>query len=392
MRTVLSEDPRREHRQVGKSDAPSGGGLHEKWYSTAYLSKVFAKRPAQMLALLAFVAIAGTLIYVFAAGAESTDLAFSGGTRVNTTFNSTAGTVSLNTATTGVNHAAQCGGETGSGPTVYDHVIVIMMENHSYSTVIGHAPTYIDPVLARQCGVAANMKDTISSNSTPHYMKYTSGNAVPLSDCSSSSSSCRSSSDNIFHQLGSGWSEYMEDMSHCGSGSTGYAARHDPASIYTDINGPSCPAAIKSFPASSWSSRTGALYTDLQNNTMSKFNFISPNTVNDMHDSGVAPGDTWLSHWIPIMLNSPTYTRSNTAIFVWWDEGDSGAVNQSLPNFTISPWTGNVRPTATYDECTAFHMLEDMVGVSNLACTKTANESSPGAASISPSVRSLFNL
>jgi hypothetical protein len=99
MRTVLPEDPRQEHKEPGHSTVSASKVERPKWYSTAYLAKVFARRPAQLLALAAFVIIAAVLIYVFAAGQETNALDLCSGTTSGTTC--TAGKVSLNTVPTG---------------------------------------------------------------------------------------------------------------------------------------------------------------------------------------------------------------------------------------------------------------------------------------------------
>jgi hypothetical protein len=402
MRTVLQEDPRQAHKKVS-SPSVAATNVSPKWYSGAYLAQVFAKRPAQMLALFAFIAVAGVLIYVFAAGSESTNLAFASGVTSNTTVNSSTNTVTLTQTTSGgTNHAPQCGGETGTPPATFDHVILIMMENNSYSSVIGHAPTYIDPVLTKQCGIGTNFKDTISSNSLPHYMKLTSGVENPTADCSYNASSCHSTSNNIFNQLGiANWKSYEEGLSSAGSCTSthtppGYAARHDPPVFYDDIPGHTCPSNIVSFSPGVYNS--GNLYTDLNNNALPKFSLITPDVPDDMHvlttggASQVATGDTWLSHWIPVILNSKTYTQSNTVVFIFWDEGDSGGTGQSLPNFVISPWTGNLKPTTTYDDCTAFHVMEQLTGVAQLTCVKGADETTAGGATPASTFISDFKL
>jgi hypothetical protein len=393
MRTVLSENPRQEHKEQKRSSVSASRVERPKWYSSAYLAQVFARRPAQLLALLAFIIIAGVLIYVFAAGQESSNLNFNTGTLSGTTYNSANQTVTLNQNSGSTNHAPQCGGDTSSPPATFDHVIIIMMENHSYSAVVGHAPTYIDPVLGKTCGLSSGMVDSINTNSLPHYIKLTSGYANETGDCSYNASSCHSTQNNIFNQLGSAnWKAYQEDYiaGKCTAtqGPPGYAARHDPAVFYDDIPGHTCPSNIVSFASGVYNS--GSLYTDLQNGTVPKYAFITPTVPDDMHDPGtVASGDTWLSHWMPIILNSKTYTQSNTVVFVWWDEAN--ATNQTLPNYVISPWTGNVKPTQSWDQCTAFHVQEVLLGLSQLACQAGPNDSAGGATSAS-TIISEFNL
>src|ERR1700738_919910 len=64
----------------------------------------------------------------------------------------------------------------------FDHVFVIVMENHEYGDVIGSASApYINGV-ARQYGLATNAYG-ISHPSLPNYMALTSGDTFFTDDC-----------------------------------------------------------------------------------------------------------------------------------------------------------------------------------------------------------------
>jgi acid phosphatase len=79
--------------------------------------------------------------------------------------------------------AASCGSRAHQRPAVR-HVIVVLMENHSYSEIIGHAP-YIT-ALARRCGLATNYH-AISHPGHPNYLALTSGSTHgQTSDCTPS--------------------------------------------------------------------------------------------------------------------------------------------------------------------------------------------------------------
>jgi hypothetical protein len=107
------------------------------------------------------------------------------------------------------------------------------------------------------------------------------------------------------------------------------------------------------------------LQTDLANNTVANYNWITPNQFNDMHSalstsftyrgvtylnnssqSGaekIAQGDNFLSQIIPMIMASQAY-QDNGAIILWWDEseGDGSAFptddfTHTLPEFVISP-------------------------------------------------------
>jgi hypothetical protein len=81
------------------------------------LAQVFAKRPAQLIALIGFVAIATLLIYVFAAGQETTSFGttdFNNAMKSNTVVNG-AGGVQLATAATAGTYTWNAAGYDGGG-------------------------------------------------------------------------------------------------------------------------------------------------------------------------------------------------------------------------------------------------------------------------------------
>ncbi|MBV9660663.1 MAG: hypothetical protein JO337_05855 [Acidimicrobiales bacterium] len=43
-----------------------------------------------------------------------------------------------------------------------------------------------------------------------------------------------------------------------------------------------------------------------------------------MHDCSTSAGDTWLSRIVPQILASAEYRAGATALFIVWDENDSG--------------------------------------------------------------------
>jgi hypothetical protein len=59
-------------------------------------------------------------------------------------------------------------------PPTYTHVIWVLMENHSYNTIIGSSQAPFINSLARKCGLATNYHN-ISHPSLPNYVGMTSG-------------------------------------------------------------------------------------------------------------------------------------------------------------------------------------------------------------------------
>jgi phosphatidylinositol-3-phosphatase len=286
--------------------------------------------------------------------------------------------------------ASAAAGTTGPCGTVttaptYTHVIWVWMENHSYDTIIGNSQAPYINSLAGQCGLATNYHN-ISHPSLPNYIAGTSGLGLSgltqfNSDCSPSRK-CSTSAPSIFGQ-GETWKAYEESMpSDCDKSNSGeYAVRHNPPPYYTTLSG----CAANDVPYTQ-------LATDLANNTLPAFSFITPNLIDDMHDGTVTDGDTWLSNNLPTIFASTAYQSGTTAVFLTWDEGEGGTSNDCATNTTdigchvativISPSTVPGTTSATlFNHYSLLGTAEQLLGLPPL-----------GNAASHPTLTSAFNL
>ena len=215
----------------------------------------------------------------------------------------------------GPSSSRPCGTE--AKPASYKHVIWIFMENQSYGTIIGSSQAKYINTIAGDCGLATNYHN-VTHPSLPNYVAATSGLSYSslhgfLPDCGPAGG-CKTSAKSIFGQ-GESWKAYDESMpSNCDRSNAGnYAVRHNPAVYYTTLTG----CSSNDVPLSHLSS-------DLSHNRLAAFSFITPNLIDDMHNGTVANGSTWLSHNLPVILNSSEYRNGSTAVFITWDEGEQG--------------------------------------------------------------------
>jgi phospholipase C len=223
-----------------------------------------------------------------------------------------------------------CGNLRGHAPKRFKHVIVIVMENHSYSAV-AHSSTYLNG-LARHCGLATNYT-AITHPSLPNYIALTSGGTQGIhDDCTS----CTVAAKSIFEQVGpAGWRAYAESMPRAGftgGGSGDYAKKHNPAAYYTRIAGAYARNGVPLGGAGA-----GALVGDLKRNKLRKYSFVTPNLCNDEHDCDVSTGDAWLRGWVPKIIQSAAYRKGGTALFITYDEGDGS--DQRVYTVVVSPYT-----------------------------------------------------
>jgi hypothetical protein len=145
---------------------------------------------------------------------------------------------------------------------------------------------------------------------------------------------------NIVDQLeshGKSWKGYMQSYSLCATpldsacGNQLYERKHNPFISYKDVqSNPARVANIVDF---------GQLATDLANNTVPNYVWISPDQCHDMHGRGhvatepdatcdfsqvqplISKGDTFLLNTVNAIMTSSSWT-GNSVIFITWDESD----------------------------------------------------------------------
>ncbi len=327
-------------------------------------------------------------------------------------------------------------GNTGTPPPV-QQVIVVMLENQSYSQIMGNGSLAADAPfqnsLAAQCGVAQDYFGA-THTSASNYLAVSAGQypAGSPPGCGSVSA-CATSEENIYDQLdsaGLSWRGYMESMpSNCDPKSGGsntqahdlYSIGHDPMIFYPDIPAATCQADDVAVP--SLTAASGQFYTDLQNQTLPSFSLVVPNTVDDSEGPGTKAqneqvSDTWLQDFISLVGSSPSYQAGNTLVLVAYDEGSAqfkdyavgencaseGAdlpLNASdvspqeschMPLFVVYPYTtpGTI-DTTFFDHYSITRTVEDLFGLPELANAASANSLAghfgiPGQVSVGPTV------
>lgn len=253
-------------------------------------------------------------------------------------------------------------GTASAPPARYEHVMWMIFENKTYSQVVGSANAPYMTQKARQCASVSTWNDAGQGlPSLPNYLAMTSGSTQGVTSNSNPSGLPTITANNIFRQVrstGQSYKSYMEDMpSNCRlTASYPYAERHNPE-IYYQGPGDRAACAINNVPLGNVSA--GHLASDLANNTLPNFSVIVPNDCNNMHDCSVATGDTWLSQWLPVILNSQSYRAGRTAIFLVFDE------DTPIPNFVVAP---SVVPgtviQGSYSHYSLLRTTEEMLGIS----------------------------
>jgi hypothetical protein len=286
-------------------------------------------------------------------------------------------------------------------------VFVIAMENHNWTQPAGETPgqifgspyaPYINSLVtpgnanAAQVSYASNYQNAGPGihPSEPNYIWSEAGSNLgvlndndPYQVPGGTNQTTPNSLSNYLQKAGKTWRSYQEDTDvnlgnnqpvaksqytvpltsmsgtfttgtnqYNGSNQYNYAAKHNPQVLFSSTNGgnnatPTNPLAQNYAPLQQ-------LQTDLTNNTVAQYNWITPDQYNDMHSTlasgftyhgthltgdaaNIAQGDNFLSLVVPEIEASQAY-KNNGAIVIWWDETENADDPQhTLGEIVISP-------------------------------------------------------
>ena len=244
---------------------------------------------------------------------------------------------------------AACAPQPNSAPRVtatiprYQHIFLMVMENHDYDDIIGSSQAPHLNALAKQYGLATNYW-AVTHPSEPNYVAMIGGSFFGIIDDNSYKQNAVKAP-NLGTQLEAArltWKSYQQGLPAVGyTGETGYsggdvyASKHNPfMNFLTYYPANQRAAALANVvPASQ-------LSTDLASGAVPNFSFISPGLCHDMHgdpacadDSNLMrAGDTYAYDTVNQIMASSMWSQGNNAIIITWDE--------STPGISLGP--GNI--------------------------------------------------
>jgi phosphatidylinositol-3-phosphatase len=194
------------------------------------------------------------------------------------------------------------------------HVLAIVEENHSYSSVIGSSAMPYLNSLAGKYALATNYYGD-THPSIGNYFMLATGQIVTNNDAYNGTVSI----DNVVREIllkGKSWKVYAEGLPYAGytGGDTGlYAKHHNPFAYITDVVNSSVQK-MRMVPFTQ-------LASDITNNHVPDFSFIVPNLCNDAHSCSLTTADNWLKAKVPMLLNSAMFKAGGDGIlFITFDE------------------------------------------------------------------------
>lgn len=283
-------------------------------------------------------------------------------------------------------------------PVLVKHIILIVFENKNYTYLLsGINDPYIRDTLMTNYSTAADYH-SIMHPSLTNYVSLIAGSPfnITSNEYKMDSLNERTIVDLLAeHNLT--WKAYMESMpavnatigcanglkdSNDSTNGPGYVHKHDPFVFFTTImnNYTRCENIV---PLTQF-------YTDLKDNELPAFSFITPNVTDDGHtlphnNVTVCPPsgtmmqctDNWLRTFMPQIINSQAF--ANTVVLITWDE----AVPYNGPNkvllLMVSPFSkkGFIDNTSVYSHFSTLATIEHIYSLGNFGRNdSTANVTS----------------
>src|SRR5690242_1195536 len=208
---------------------------------------------------------------------------------------------------------------TPSRAAAQPHILVVLMENHSYPEVVGSsAMPFLNGLVQANGSVSTT---DLSHPSLPNYLGLI-GGSIYNNPADTTPQDGTYSGPQLTDELvaaGIGWKAYMQDMpAPCDLtdqfGPGGYDVNHDPFMYFNTVrtNSAQCNRVVP-YPQ---------LAADLNAGGAPPFLWVSPNTTNDMHDGTYQQGDAFLRALVS-QVEASSWWSSSARIVIAFDEGET---------------------------------------------------------------------
>ncbi|OKP92540.1 acid phosphatase [Paenibacillus sp. P3E] len=242
--------------------------------------------------------------------------------------------------------------------SAYDHIVIVIEENHSSRKILNNSSAPYMNSLAKQ-GLSLTNHYAITHPSQPNYIELFSGSNQGVTDDLSHppTNHANLASELISHGYTfGGYSEGLPEVGYTGPYDlrTKYARKHNPwvnfSNLPSSINMP-----LTSFPKDF--------------NQLPTVSFVIPNLNNDMHDGSIKTADQWLkSH---LSAYAGWAANNNSLLIVTWDEDDMSEHNK-IPTFIVGAKVKKGSYTIKTNHYSLLRTLEDMYGLNTLGKSKDA--------------------
>ena len=250
-----------------------------------------------------------------------------------------------------------------------DHVVILILENHADSQVVGtpYAP-YINSLVSDPYGALFTHSFALTHPSQPNYLQLFSGSNQGVLD-----DNVPTGLPFITPNLGAellnaaktftGFSEDLPSVGYTGATSGNYARKHNPwvnwQSSPTNGIPPASNQPFSAFPADF--------------NQLPKVSFVIPNQNNDMHNgtypTNVTTGDTWVRNNLDAYIQ---WSKSHNSLLILTFDEDDGSAGNSILTIFIGNMVQHGIYANTITHYNVLRILEDMYGLSHAGNAATS--------------------
>jgi len=257
-----------------------------------------------------------------------------------------------------------------AAPPTWDHIVIVIEENHSLSQVIGSGSApFIDALVSG--GASLTNMYGITHPSQPNYLQLFSGANQGVTNNNDTSGITPFNTPNLGAELISagrsftGYSENLPSVGYTGFDADGglYARRHNP---WVNWQSPGVPTSNQLGPAVNqpFSAFPGS-FASLPN-----VSIVVPNNANNMHDGTIAQGDAWLQANLGAYAAYAADPANNSLLIVTFDEDNSGARNQIPTVFFGANVAPNTQVDGTWTLHNLLHTIEDANGLTHAGASQ----------------------
>ena len=198
------------------------------------------------------------------------------------------------------------------------HIMIVMMENKNYESVIGNPAAPFTNRLASNFGLAT--ESFALAGGDANYLALVSGSTLGVGNVLPSQRTFPSTPTLADELLADGYTAkaYAENLPANPLASTGeYDVQHFPWAYFPNAHIPEADGS--------------SLIKDLDSPSAPDFVWYTPNVVDDQHDGSLQQGDAWLAAFIPAVLTTKWYADGGQ-IIIEWDEShnETSGVNGSF--------------------------------------------------------------
>lgn len=231
----------------------------------------------------------------------------------------------------------------------YDHIVVVVEENHAVGQIIGNpeAP-FLNQVAAK--GVQLTNYHAITHPSQPNYFALYAGSTFGVADDGNHLEPDPTLA-SILQASGKSFVGYIE---------SGSPQKHNPWESFPE--GVSVERNFSAFPTSDFS-------------RLPNVAFVIPNLDDDEHDGTIGQSDQWLRDNIKSYANWAT--THNSLLVITWDEDDGGGATNQIPTMLYG---ANINPGSDGTLYTHYDLLHTLLDASHLGAPNNA-ANAPGIGS-----------